>query len=81
MSYTRSPYDLCIIQRDFRIHENNLAGAEGIEEEKIAEFEAGYDDIVRTATRILKGKFNQAIMPFLYPVKSTYLLYYILNMQ
>lgn len=63
------------------IHENNLAGAEGIEEEKIAEFEAGYDDIVRTATRILKGKFNQAIMPFLYPVKSTYLLYYILNMQ
>lgn len=22
MSYTRSPYDLCIIQRDFRIKEN-----------------------------------------------------------
>ena len=33
------------------IHENNLAGAEGITEEKIAEFEARYDEIVRTATK------------------------------
>ena len=33
------------------IHENNLAGEEGIEEEKIAGFEARYDDIVRTAAK------------------------------
>lgn len=32
------------------IHENNLAPA-GIPEEKIAEFEAGYDEIVRTAAK------------------------------
>lgn len=32
------------------IHENNLAPAEGIAEERIAEFEARYDDIVRKAT-------------------------------
>jgi len=33
------------------IHENNLAPAEGISDEKIAEFEARYDTIVRTATK------------------------------
>ena len=32
------------------IHENNDAPAEGIAEGKIAEFEARYDAIVRTAT-------------------------------
>lgn len=33
------------------IHENNLAPAEGIADEKIAEFEARYDAIVGTATK------------------------------
>lgn len=33
------------------IHENNLAPAEGIAEEKITEFEARYDAIVQTATK------------------------------
>lgn len=33
------------------IHENNLAPAEGIAEEKIAEFEARYDSIVQTAAK------------------------------
>lgn len=33
------------------IHENNTAPAEGIAEERIAEFEARYDTIVRTATK------------------------------
>lgn len=33
------------------IHENNLAPAEGISEEKIAAFEARYDSIVETATK------------------------------
>lgn len=33
------------------IHENNLASAEGIGKEKIAEFETRYDDIVRKATQ------------------------------
>lgn len=32
------------------IHENNIAPAEGIAEEKIAEFEARYDSIVQTAS-------------------------------
>ncbi len=32
------------------IHENNLASADGIPDEKIAEFEARYDTIVQTAT-------------------------------
>ncbi len=33
------------------IHENNTAPAEGIEEEKIAEFESRYDAIVQTAAK------------------------------
>lgn len=33
------------------IHENNIAPAEGIADEKIAEFEARYDAIVQTATK------------------------------
>ena len=33
------------------IHENNIAPAEGIAEERIAEFEARYDEIVRTAEK------------------------------
>ncbi len=33
------------------IHENNLAPAEGIADERIAEFEARYDAIVQTATK------------------------------
>ncbi len=33
------------------IHENNLAPADGIPDEKIAEFEARYDTIIRTATK------------------------------
>ena len=33
------------------IHENNIASAEGIAEERIAEFEARYNEIVRTAEK------------------------------
>ncbi len=33
------------------IYENNLAPAEGVSEEKIAEFEARYDSIVQTAAK------------------------------
>lgn len=33
------------------IHENNLASAEGIADEKIAEFAARYDATVQTATQ------------------------------
>ncbi len=33
------------------IHENNISPAEGMAEEKIAEFEAKYDAIVQTATK------------------------------
>ena len=40
---------LALIQE--MIHENNVAPAEKMEEEKIAEFEAKYDSIVRTATK------------------------------
>ena len=40
---------LALIQE--MIHENNIAPAEGITDEKISEFEARYDTIVQTATK------------------------------
>lgn len=40
---------LALIQE--MIHENNIAPAEGIADEKISEFEAKYDAIVQTATK------------------------------